>query len=79
MKTMKIIVCSKNPVKIQAVQEAFNEYFDDFDIQGLDLKDHTLIQIQPLSAEQPLKSANKRVDIAKKTEQAEYFVSWRGE
>ena len=78
MKIMKIIVCSKNPVKIQAVQEAFDEYYDDFEIKGLDLKDNPSVQIQPLSAEQTLQSANKRVEIAQKNEQADFFVSLEG-
>ncbi len=78
MKVMKIIVCSENPVKIQAVQEAFKAYFDNFEIKGLDLKDQPLVQIQPLSAEQTLESANRRVEIALKKEQADFYVSLEG-
>ena len=60
---MKIIVCSKNPVKIQAVQEAFQAYFDDFQIKGVDLEEHSSVQMQPLSAQETLESANKRVEV----------------
>ena len=78
MKVMKIIVCSENPVKIQAVKEAFQAYFENFEIKGLNLKEYPSIQIQPLSAIQTLESANKRVEIAQKLEQADFYASLEG-
>ena len=34
---MKILVGSKNPVKIESVKEAFNKYFDDIEVTGINV------------------------------------------
>ena len=78
MKVMKIIVCSENPIKIQAVQEAFSAYFENFEVKGLNLKGYSSIEMQPFSAKQTLESAIKRVEIAQKLEQADFFASLEG-
>ncbi|MCG3216580.1 MAG: DUF84 family protein [Candidatus Heimdallarchaeota archaeon] len=75
---MKIVVCSENPVKIQAVKEAFSLYFSDFSIKKLGLKEHKTVSKQPLSGNQTLESAIKRVEIAREIKTGNYYVSLEG-
>ena len=46
---MKILVGSKNPVKISSVEEAFKNYFDNIEVIGMEVKSG--VSIQPVNDE----------------------------
>ena len=75
---MKIIVCSKNPVKIAAAQEAFQSHFNEIEIETLDLTNKMDVLRQPMSSEETLNSSVNRIEIAKKLTQGDFFVSMEG-
>ncbi len=75
---MKIVCCSKNPVKIQAVKEAFSSYFETFQLESLDMKPYSSVLLQPLTPEKTLESAVNRIITARKLEKADFFVSLEG-
>ena len=75
---MKIIVCSKNPVKILAAEEAFKSHFNKIEMKSLDFSQKLGMLTQPLSAEETLKSAIKRVEIAQQIDDADYYCSMEG-
>lgn len=75
---LKITICSKNPVKIQAVKEAFASYFTNIEYKTLDLSRYEGVSSQPMSSEETLKSALKRLKIARTLEIADYYVSLEG-
>ena len=75
---MKILVCSKNPVKIKAVEEAFHSYFKHFEMISLDLNQFSGVYRQPMTAKETLESAVNRIEIAQTKEEADYYVSLEG-
>ncbi|NPD89152.1 MAG: DUF84 family protein [Asgard group archaeon] len=76
---MKILVCSKNPVKIKAVEEAFYAYFKRLELISLDLNQYSGVYKQPMTIKETLESAVKRIEIAQsKEEEADYYVSLEG-
>ena len=77
MKT--IVLASKNPVKIQATQNAFNRMFHDenFRIQAVDVPSG--VSEQPASNRETLRGANNRVKNAfKMVREADYWVGIEG-
>lgn len=75
---MKVVICSTNPVKIEAVKEAFSSFFENIVYFPLEMSNHKEIVSQPMSSKKTLSSAVKRVQVARKEENAEYFVSMEG-
>ena len=75
---MKILVCSKNPVKIKAAEEAFYSYFKHFELISIDLNHFSGVYTQPMSSEETLKSAVNRIEIARTKERADFYVSLEG-
>lgn len=74
---MRILVGSLNPGKIEGVKKAFEMYFTDIDIRGVDAK--SLVPDQPVNAE-TMTGAFNRVqglkDYAKKSKlDVDYFVA----
>ncbi len=74
----KITICSKNPVKIQAVKEAFESHFLEIEYKTLDLSQYEGVSNQPMSSEETLKSALSRLKIARTLEESDYYVSLEG-
>lgn len=74
----KIVICSRNPVKIQAVKEAFESYFEEIDYKTLEMNQNEEISTQPMSSEETLQSALNRIKIARTLEEADYYVSLEG-
>lgn len=73
---MKILIGSKNPGKIQGAKEAFENYFDDFDIDGISVSSD--VSEEPINNE-IYEGARNRVDnlikYAKENNiEAEYFL-----
>ena len=72
----KVIIASKNPVKINATKKAFEEVFNDhFEFEGVSAD--SLVSDQPMSNEETLKGATNRLDNIQNLE-ADYFVSIEG-
>ena len=73
---MKILIGTKNPGKIQGAKEAFENYFDKFDIEGIPVPSD--VSEEPVNNE-IYEGARNRVDNLKKYAEennidAEYFL-----
>ena len=68
----KVIIASKNPVKINATKKAFEEVFNDhFEFEGVSAD--SLVSDQPMSNEETLKGATNRLDNIQNLK-ANFFV-----
>jgi inosine/xanthosine triphosphatase len=74
---MKIIVGSKNPVKVGAVEEAFKRYFKDCEVVGLEVESG--VSAQPMSELETMNGARQRAYSAlRNDESADYGVGLEG-
>lgn len=74
---MKIVVASKNPVKLKAAQLGFQSYFPTFDIEGVNAESG--VSDQPMSDIETLKGAQNRAQNAKLLiPQADYWIGIEG-
>ena len=72
----KVIIASKNPVKINATKKAFEDVFNDrFEFEGVATE--SLVSDQPMSNDETLKGATNRLQNIQHLE-ADYFVSIEG-
>ena len=71
---MKVLVGSKNPVKIEATKEAFKKYFDDIEVLGIEVDSN--VSKQPIGME-TFVGAKNRVEELKKFE-ADFYVGIEG-
>jgi len=60
---MKVLVGSKNPVKVEAAKEAFSSYFKDIDVEGI--KVGSSVPDQPID-EETFEGAEYRAKVLKK-------------
>jgi inosine/xanthosine triphosphatase len=76
----KILVGSKNPVKLASVKEAFQKYFDNIDVIGVDI--NSKVSDQPVNDETFEGAKNRAIGLIEKNRsenlQAEYFVGIEG-
>lgn len=77
---MKILVGSKNPVKLAAAKEAFLAYFDDIEVEGVNVD--SSVSDQPLD-EETFEGAEHRAKVLKKLDEkasigASYFIGIEG-
>lgn len=75
----KIVIASKNPVKIDAVKHGFEKIFPDekFEFEGISVPSG--VKDQPFDNEETLKGATNRADNAfAKMKTADYFVGIEG-
>jgi len=71
---MKVIVASENPVKMEAVSDAFKTYFQDIHVEGI--KTNSGVSVQPLTDNETLLGARNRVkEIRKRIYDADYWVA----
>ena len=75
---LSVVICSENPVKILAAKEAFSSYFKDLIFKTINLNEYKSVSKQPMSTIETLESAVNRVEIARKLEKANYYVSMEG-
>ena len=69
----KVLIASRNPVKINATKKAFEEVFTDrFEFEGVSAD--SLVSDQPMSNDETLKGATNRLQNIQHLE-ADYFVS----
>lgn len=75
---MKIVVASKNPVKIKAVRSAFKKVFPSkkFEFIGLDVSSG--VASQPIGDTETLNGAKNRVNNASKMMKADFYVGLEG-
>lgn len=72
----KVIIASKNPVKINATEQAFEDVFTDgFEFEGVSTD--SLVSDQPLSNKETLQGAANRLKNIKHLK-ADYYVSIEG-
>ncbi|TMP08719.1 non-canonical purine NTP phosphatase [Pseudoalteromonas sp. S3178] len=76
--SLKIVVGSKNPVKINAAKHIFAMYFPDHEIdcQGVDAPSN--VPDQPIGEEQTRIGAQNRVAFCKDTYKAHYYCAMEG-
>ena len=77
---MKILVGSKNPVKIDAAKEAFSSYFKNIEVEGVDVM--SSVPDQPID-EETFEGAEHRAKVLKKLDDkakigASFFVGIEG-
>lgn len=77
---MKIIVASKNPIKVNAVRRAFEQMFPDesaFDMEGVSVLSG--VRDQPLTFDETLEGAKNRVENARSEyPDADFWVGLEG-
>ncbi len=74
---IKVVVGSKNPVKVGAVEEAFRKYWPDCEVVGVDVASG--VAAQPMSERETMNGARQRAYAALKSDaQAEYGVGLEG-
>ena len=77
---MKILVGSKNPVKIEAVEEAFSKYFKDLEVIGISAD--SKVSAQPVNGETFEGAKNRAMELKQinnmKKLGAEFFVGIEG-
>ena len=73
---MKILVGSKNPVKIEAVKEAFEKYYNEVEVIGFSVE--SKVPTQPFNDETFLGAENRTFKLKKINAQqnlnADYFI-----
>ena len=75
----KIIVASKNPVKIESTRSAFTKMFPDqvFEIEGMSVESG--VSNQPMGEEETLLGATNRVNkVFRLSPEADYWVGIEG-
>lgn len=77
---MKILVGSKNPVKIASVQEAFSNYFDGLEVIGVEVESG--VSVQPVNDETFIGAQNRAMKLFQMNNNqnlgAEFFVGIEG-
>ena len=74
---MKIVVASKNPVKINATRLGFETYFEIDSVEGINVDSG--VSDQPMSDAETLEGARKRAENAKKSQPvADFWVGIEG-
>lgn len=74
---IKVVVGSKNPVKVMAVEEVFKKYWPECEVRGVEV--NSGVSAQPMSELETMKGARQRADLAIKTDvNAQYGVGIEG-
>ncbi|MHA2226372.1 MAG: inosine/xanthosine triphosphatase [Candidatus Hodarchaeales archaeon] len=80
---VKVLVTSKNPVKIRATREAFSYFYSDFVLSSFEVNnldpERTQLNSQPIGDDQTFKSSRWRVERARKYKpEFDYYVGIEG-
>ncbi|MCK4475232.1 MAG: inosine/xanthosine triphosphatase [Methanophagales archaeon] len=77
---MKILVGSRNPVKLEATKEAFSKYFDAVEVVGIEV--NSKVSNQPIEDETFAGAKNRALELKRINEErnfnAEFFVGIEG-
>ncbi len=74
----KVLICSKNPVKIEATKEAFLSVFLEEKFEFLGESVNSLVSDQPMSQKETYQGALNRAKNAKEQYKADYYVGIEG-
>lgn len=77
-KTLNIIVGSQNPVKVNAAQHLFTEFFLDHTINCIGIQAPSQVPDQPIGEDETRIGAQNRVTYAKQHHQADFYVAMEG-
>lgn len=74
---MKVVICSKSPSKLKAVQAAFEFIYPDTKIEYIQVSSDSSIHIQPIGVEMTMAGAMNRISSAMDNhkESADFYVS----
>lgn len=75
---MKIIIASKNPVKIEAARASFTAAFAADEIEVIAVNAPSSVSEQPMSAQETRDGAVNRVKYCQEHHEADYYVSYEG-
>ena len=75
---MKVVITSKNPVKINAVKNAFERVFPKIQFQFESVSVSSGVPDQPKGDEECIRGALNRVEAAEKQIKADYWVGLEG-
>lgn len=76
---MKVVICSKNPIKINAVNQALSMYFSDFDLVSLKMPPNNVeILSQPMSGGETIESAINRTTYARSKVNGDLYIALEG-
>lgn len=78
MKTLNIVVGSKNPVKIQAAKQAFETNFDAYEVNVLGIDAPSGVSAQPMTQEETSQGAANRVANLLENNDADYYIAYEG-
>lgn len=79
MRIKKVIIASKNPVKIQAVKLGFEKMFPSQDVEFAGVSVPSNVADQPLSNEETYRGAKNRADNAANTHKgADFYIGIEG-
>jgi len=74
---MKVVICTENKAKNQAVSEVFKKIWPDFEIKSI--KTESNVSEQPLTEEEGIKGAiNRIMDAKNKMPNADFYVGLEG-
>lgn len=76
--SLKIVVGSRNPVKINASKNALSQFFKVDNIECLGIDAPSGVSEQPMSAEETRQGAINRVNYCQQHFQADYYVAIEG-
>lgn len=71
---MKILIGTKNPGKIEGAKQAFAKFFNDFDIEGIEVD--SKVGVQPINEEILLGAKNRVKHLKKYAEEHEIEVDY---
>ncbi|MGS2719181.1 inosine/xanthosine triphosphatase [Paraglaciecola aestuariivivens] len=75
---IKIVVGSRNPVKINAIKQAFSQLFTDEQIECVGVDAPSGVADQPMTQTETRQGALNRVDYCKAQNQADYYAAIEG-
>ncbi len=76
VRKMKVVVGSKNPVKIESVKEAFSKYFDDFEIESSNVESG--VPDQPVGDDTFTGARNRARDLMQFNPGFDFYVGIEG-
>lgn len=77
-KSVKVVVGSKNPVKIKAVENAFKTLFNELEITVEGVHAPSLVAAQPMTSDETRQGAENRVHYCQQHSDGDYFVAIEG-
>ncbi len=73
---MKVLVGSRNPVKVAATKEAFAMFFDNVDVSGMVVDSG--VPAQPVGTETFVGAENRAMELRTRNQNADFFVGIEG-